>query len=298
MKIEYIPAKTIISKGKPNEYYLLFDYVMNIYRGCDHGCIYCYARSEFYEKSNNFDNIRAKKNALQIVRDELRRKVKKGVVLTGGVSDPYNKFEKDLNLTHNALELINAYEFGANIITKSDLVLRDIDILCDIKEHSPAIVNFTITCLGDDMCSKIEPYVALSSQRFKAIQTLTKTGIVTGVLMDPIIPYLTDTEENVIEIVKKAKNYGAKYIHMSPLVTLADVQRDYFYEKAEQICNGISEKYKKRFKNNYRCFSPKHVKLWNIFEECCNKEGISCNLRESNSLIMQAYGDRQLKFDI
>jgi DNA repair photolyase len=202
--MEYIDAKTIVRKCIPNWNYLLFEYSMDIYRGCSHGCIYCYARSNYYEKTDNFDCVRAKRDALQIIRDELRRKVKTGVVLTGGLSDPYNPKEKELKLIRNALELINAFNFGACIITKSNLVTRDTDILLDIKEHSPATVNFSITCSDDETCKKLEPFASSTKERYEAIEYLAKNGITTGVLMDPVIPYITDTIDNVQEMVKKA----------------------------------------------------------------------------------------------
>lgn len=288
--MDFIDAKTIVTNvSHLNWNYLLFEYVMNIYRGCNHGCIYCFARSNYYEKTDNFDCIRAKKNALQIVRDDLRRKVKQGVVLTGGMSDPYNLEEKEHKLTRNALELINAFSFGTCIITKSDLVTRDIDILLDIKEHSPASVNFSITCSDDDTCRKVEPFVSVTSKRLEAIEHLAKNGIIAGVLMDPLIPYITDTKENVQEMVKKAKHYGAKYIYISTQVTMADVQRDYFYQEAEKHYPGISEKYKEKFKNYYHCRSPQSKKLWDIFVETCEKEGITYDMRSINQMVRRGY---------
>jgi len=283
--MEQIDAKTIVTNGGPGRDYLQAEYVMNIYRGCNHGCIYCYARSNYYEKTDNFDNIRAKKNALQIIRDDLRRKVKPGVVLTGGVSDPYNTYEAEQKLTRNALELINAFEFGVCIITKSVLVTRDTDILQDINSHSPTSVNFSITCADDEMCKKIEPSVSTTTDRFKAMEHLAANDIITGLLIDPVIPYITDTKENVQELVKKAKHHGVRYAYISTLVTMADVQREYFYSKAEKHYPGIAEKYKQKYKNYYRCRSPHSKKLWEAFAETCEKEGLIYDMRAANHLI-------------
>jgi len=288
--MEYIDAKTILTNSRINDYYLKAEYIMNIYRGCSHGCIYCYARSNYYEKTDNFANIRAKKDALRILRDDLLKKKKTGVILTAGASDPYNPEEKEHKLTRNALELINAYRFGICIITKSELVTRDKDILLDIKEHSPSTVNFTITCSDDDLCMKVEPFVSTTTERFKAIEYLSKNGIITGVLIDPVIPYITDTKENVQELVKKAKNHGCQYVYISTLVTMADIQRDYFYQEAEKIYPGISDKYKERFKNYYRCRSPHAKKLWNVFAETCEKEGINYDMIAANQMIRRGYG--------
>lgn len=287
--MELIAAKNIITNCTPNINYLAFEYVMNLYRGCNHGCIYCYARSNYYEKTEHFEAIRAKKDALRIVRDDLQRKVKSGVVLTGGVSDPYNPEEEKHQLTRHALELINAFQFGICVITKSDLVIRDTDVFLDIKEHSPTNINFSITCAKDEMCKKVEPFVSTTSQRFKAIEQLTKQGIITGVLMDPLIPYITDTKENIQEMVKKAKYHGAKYIYFSDKVTMTDIQRDYFYQEAEKHYPGISEKYRKRFKEYYHCRSPYAKKLWNVFVEACEKENIIYDMRAANQIIRSGY---------
>jgi len=206
--MEYMDAKKIVMNVKGlNWNYLTFEYVMNIYWGCSHGCIYCYARSNYYDKAGNFDCIRAKKDALRIIRGDLQSKTKTGVVLTAGMSDPYNSEEKENKLTRNALELINAFRFGVCIITKNDLAARDLDILLDIKEHSPASVNFSITCSDDETCRKVEPFASTTTERFKAIEQLAKNGITAGVLMDPMIPYITDTKENVQEMVKKCGIY-------------------------------------------------------------------------------------------
>ncbi len=156
--MEYIPAKTIITRSKRPEYWFGTEYNMNIYKGCCHGCIYCDSRSNCYGVEA-FDTVRAKENALEIIRDELRRKTKRGVIATGAMSDPYNPFEEKLLLTRHALELCNAFEFGVAIATKSTLLERDIDVLCDIKEHSPVLCKVTITTCDDSLAKKLEPGV-------------------------------------------------------------------------------------------------------------------------------------------
>ena len=136
--MEYIDAKKIVTNSKHlNLDYMACEYVMNIYWGCPHGCIYCYARSDYYDKigklGGDFDLVRAKKNALEIIRDDLMQKTRTGIVFMGGMSDAYNPEEKEYKLTRNALELLNAFGFGACILTKSDMVTRDTDVLSDIK---------------------------------------------------------------------------------------------------------------------------------------------------------------------
>ena len=125
--MEYVPAKHLVLRNKSTEWFGT-DHTMNIYKGCCHGCIYCDSRSDCY-RVEDFDRVRAKENALAIIRDDLRRKVKPGIIGTGSMSDPYNPFEEELELSRHALELIDAYRFGVGIATKSDLIVRDIDLL-------------------------------------------------------------------------------------------------------------------------------------------------------------------------
>jgi DNA repair photolyase len=292
--MEYIDAKRIITDGGHlNWDYLACEYFMNIYWGCSHGCIYCYARSDYYDKigklGGNFDLIRAKKDALHIIRDDLQRLPKPGVVFTGGMSDAYNPEENEQRLTRNALELFNAFGFGACVLTKSSLVTRDADVLSDIIIHSPVSVNFSITCSDDETCGKIEPFVSATSERFKAIEYLAGRGITTGVMMDPVIPYITDDPENVREMVKKAKYHGASFMYISTQVTMSDGQREYFNREAEKYYPGISEKYSDKYGKYYYCRSPRAKKLWDIFTEACLKEDLNFNMRTANKLIRRGY---------
>ena len=156
--MEYIGAKTIVTKTKDSRWFGI-DYNMNIYKGCCHGCVYCDSRSDCYQ-IQDFDRVRAKEDAIRIIRDDLRRKVKTGVVGTGAMSDPYNPFEKELKLTRHALELVDAFGFGAAIATKSHLMMRDMDILESIKDHSPVLCKVTVTTADDDLAKKIEPRVS------------------------------------------------------------------------------------------------------------------------------------------
>jgi len=161
--VQYIPARSIVSSYAENNYWFGSNYNMNIYKGCCHGCIYCDSRSECYG-IDDFDTVRAKENALSLIDKELKSKRKTGVIGTGAMSDPYNPFEKELCLTRQALELIDKHGFGVSIITKSDLIIRDIDILQRIKEHSPVLCKITITVSNDELCRRIEPNVSVSSE--------------------------------------------------------------------------------------------------------------------------------------
>lgn len=273
---------------------------MNIYKGCCHGCIYCDSRSDCYGVSS-FDTVRAKENALLIIRDELRRKMRRGVISTGAMSDPYNPFEKELKLTRNALELCNAFEFGVAIATKSTLLQRDIDVLSDIKEHSPVLCKVTITTADDTLSKKLEPGVAASSERFKLIKNLSNSGLYTGILLMPVLPFIEDTDENILAIVHKAKESGAKFIYPAFGVTLRDNQREWYYEKLNQIFpgEGLAAKYQKHFRNAYECRSPRIRQLRNLFEQECRNAGILYRMNDIISSYKRPYQLEQLSlFDL
>ena len=292
--MQTISAKTIVSRVKKPAAWFGAEYNMNIYRGCSHGCIYCDSRSDCY-KDPDFDKVKVKKDALKIIRDELRRKVKTGVIATGAMSDPYNPLEKELHMTRNALELINAFSFGVAIATKSDLVTRDVDILQDIKTHSPVIVKISITTADDELCKKLEPGVSASSKRFAALEELAKKGIYCGILMMPILPFINDTEENILGILKKAKNAGAKFVYPAMGMTLRAGNQEYYYEKLDLLFPGLSLKYTKRYGDRYQCPASNAKKLWNIFQENCQKLELTYNMKSITSHYKMGYGDRQLK---
>jgi len=246
---------------------------MNIYKGCSHGCIYCDSRSECYGV-DNFDVVRAKENALALIERELKSKRKKGVVGTGAMSDPYNPFEKEYKLTRGALELFNRFGFGVSIATKSDLIIRDIDILKDISKHSPVLIKITVTTADDDLCKKVEPHVASSSQRFEVIRKLSEEGIFAGVLMMPILPFIEDTDDNISGIIEFAQKSGAKFIYPAFGVTLRQNQGDWYYKKLDELLPSVKEKYIENYGNSYECRSLRAKELWSLFQERCNRYGI------------------------
>lgn len=296
--MDTIPAKTIITKNKDTSWFGA-DYNMNLYRGCNHGCIYCDSRSSCY-RVDNFDHVRVKENALQIVRDELRRKVRTGVIGIGSMSDAYNSFERTEQVTRHALELIDAFGFGISMLTKSDLILRDIDIYQCIAEHSPVLCMETITTFEDDLSRKIEPAAPVSSVRFEVIRKLADAGLYTGVVMTPLLPFLEDTEENIREMVKRTADSGAKFIYGIMGVTVRDGQREYFYNGLTRNFpgEGLAERYQKTYGYRYHCSSRKAKKLWEVFTEERRKAGLLYDMKDIIHSYKKNYECTQLKFDL
>ncbi len=282
--MEFVEAKTIMTKVKDGSSWYGVDFNMNLYRGCSHGCIYCDSRSSCY-RIEDFDRVRGKKDALLILERELAKSKQTGVVGIGAMSDTYNPLEKKYETTRGALMLIKKYGYGVSIDTKSDLVLRDIDVLKEINETNNVIVKITITTPHDELSKKIEPYAPPSSKRFKAIKELTDNGIFAGIMLNPVLPFVTDKEEDIKRLVYLAHESGAKFIHTYMGMTLRDNQRDYYLERIDKLFPGMMVKYFKCYQERYDCtvLSAKH--LYEVFKNECKKYGILYNMKD----IIKAY---------
>ena len=277
--MEFIKAKTILSKVKSGSDWYGVEYNMNLYRGCSHGCIYCDSRSNCYH-IDNFDVPRGKENALAILEKELAKKQDHGLIGIGAMSDTYNPLEKEYEQTRGALKIISKYNFGVSIDTKSDLVLRDLDLLKEINKKNNVIIKFTITTPHDDLSKIIEPNVCPSSKRLEAIKKLTDNGIYAGIMLNPVLPFITDKEEDIRLLVKLAHEHGAKFIHTYMGMTLRENQRDYYYEKLDKYFPNIKEKYINYYKNSYNCPVPNYKKLYKVFTEECDKYKILYNMKD------------------
>lgn len=297
--MEYIPAKTIVTKTKAPAKWFGIDYNMNIYKGCCHGCIYCDSRSDCYGVEH-FDQVRAKEKALEIIRDDLRRKTRSGVVGTGAMSDPYNPFERELELSRHALELCDAFGFGAAIATKSTLLTRDIDVLQSIAEHSPVLIKVTITTAEDELAAKIEPNVSRPTERFKMIEKLSEAGLYTGILLMPVLPFIEDNRENIGEIVRRAQMSGAKFIYPAFGMTLRGNQREWYYRKLNELFpgEGLAEAYQKKYGGAYECVSPRARKLWEYFAGECKERQIAYRMEDIISQYKRAYQVTQMRLPL
>jgi DNA repair photolyase len=273
-----VEAKTILStvKAKPDPYFGL-SFNMNLYRGCQHGCIYCDSRSACY-KLGNLADIRIKKDAIQILERELRSKKSRGTVGFGSMNDCYMPVDKEVELTRQALFLMDKYKFPVHIITKSNLVVRDLDVLQRISNVYAAI-SFTITTTDDNLARITEPSAPLPSERFAAMKELSEHGIYCGITFMPVLPFINDTEENVANMVRMAHASGAHYILPYFGLTLREGNREYLYEIFETHFPGMKEKYQQHFGNQYNCSSPNAKKLYSILSNLCQNNGISTKMK-------------------
>ena len=250
-------------------------YGMNIYRGCTHGCIYCDSRSRCYQFTHPFEDIEVKRNAPELLEKALKSKRRKCVIGTGSMSDPYMHCEEELRLTRQCLEIIRKYGFGAAIQTKSDRILQDIDLLDAINRSAKCVVQMTLTTYDDDLCRILEPNVCITKRRIEVLEEMRKKGIPTVVWLTPILPFINDTEENIVSILNDCVRVGVKgVIDFGMGLTLREGDREYYYAALDRHFPGLKEQYIRRYGNAYELPSPNAKALNGILQRICKENGI------------------------
>ena len=274
--IHEVTARTLLTSAKRPDPWFGIKYTMNLYRGCQHQCIYCDSRSECYQ-IENFADVLVKVNAIDLLKQELPRKRVKGTIGTGSMSDPYLPLEATRRLTAQALEVIAAQQFPVHVLTKSDLVLRDLETLRAIGQLYAAI-SFTITTADDELGKKVEPGAPLVSRRFAAMARLAGASLLTGVLLMPVLPFIEDHPENIRAIVTRAKECGASYILASFGMTLRDRQRAYYYAQLNRLFPGLQQQYERQYGNRYSAPARGAARLEQVFKETCERHGIATRM--------------------
>ena len=266
---------------------------MNLYRGCTHGCIYCDSRSTCYQMDHAFEDVAVKRNAPELLEDALRRKRRRCMIGTGSMCDPYLPLERELRLSRRCLELIERYGFGVSVLTKSDLILRDLDLLKRINEKTKAVVCTTFTTYDEALCRILEPNVCTTRARFEMLRTMRENGIHTGVWLCPILPFINDTEENLRGLLDYCFRAGVEVIvNFGMGVTLRDGDRQYFYAQLDRYFPGMKERYLRAFGHRYECLSPNHRRLMRIFRDECRAHGVICEPEPAMAYLME-FEDQQ-----
>ena len=266
--MHFTDAKGILTGGKGR-------FGMNIYRGCTHGCVYCDSRSRCYQFTHDFEDIEVKRNAPELLEQALRSKRQKVMIGTGSMSDPYMHCEEKLGLTRKCLEVICRYGFGAAIQTKSDLILRDIDLLEEINKRAKCVVQITLTTWDDGLCGILEPNVCNTRRRVEVLEEMRKRGIPTVVWLTPILPFINDTEENILNILEAcARTQTRGIICFDMGLTLREGDREYYYAALDRHFPGLKEKYIRTYGNAYEVPSPDSARLMNLFRSFCREHGI------------------------
>ena len=269
--MHFVTAKHILSA----------DNGMNLYRGCQHGCIYCDSRSLCYQMNHTFEDIEVKENALVLLEKALKAKKKRCMIGTGAMTDPYIPLEDDLLYTRRALELIDRYGFGIAVQTKSARILRDLDLLKSINEKAKAVVQMTLTTHDDALCRRLEPNVSVTSERVAALKQFRDAGIPTIVWLCPILPFINDTRENIEGILESCISSGVRGILCFNMgLTLREGNREYFYRQLDRYFPGMKEQYIRTYGNRYACSSPRNRELLQLFHQTCEKAGMMHNVRQ------------------
>ena len=254
--MHFVQAKSLLSSKNG----------MNLYRGCTHGCIYCDSRSKIYNMNHEFEDIEVKQNSLELLKKALKSKKEKCMIGTGSMTDPYVPLESKLEFVRNSLKLIYRYGFGFTCITKSDLILRDLDLLKKINEKAKTVVQVTLTTADEDLCRKIEPNVCTTKRRVEVLKKLNEANIPTVVWLTPFLPYINDTEENINELLDYCIETNVKGIICFNIgLTLRDGNRQYFYRKLDESFPGLKNRYIEKYGSSYVLESENNKELMDLF---------------------------------
>lgn len=270
--MHFVDAKAILSSHNG----------MNLYRGCTHGCIYCDSRSECYQFTHAFEDVEVKRNAPQLLEKALRSKRKKCMIGTGAMCDPYMHCEEELGLTRRCLELIDTYGFGVTVQTKSDRILRDLDLLTSINRKAKCVVQMTLTTYDEELCRIVEPNVCTTKRRYEVLQIMREHGIPTVVWLSPVLPYINDTQENIRGILKYCRDAGVYGIICFGMgLTLRRGDREYYYAALDRHFPGLHERYRRKFGFAYEIPSENSDELMEYFQGFCKEHRIVGDIRQN-----------------
>lgn len=221
-----ITVKSILNKTKRRDPWFLDEYTINPYSGCSFNCLYCYIRGSKYD-THMEEKLSIKSNAVELLEKQLRNRAKKGqygIIVISSATDPYLQFEKEEQLTRRILEVVLHYKFPVHIITKSDLVVRDFDLLKQIDRqaiipadlndelHNGTIITFSFSTINDEIANIFEPGATPPSVRLNTVSATLAAGFHSGISLMPLIPYITDTGEHLEEMFGTFAKMGVRYI--------------------------------------------------------------------------------------
>lgn len=293
MKKVYI--KSILNKHKKRDEWFLDDYSINPYSGCTFGCVYCYIKGSKY--GNNKENgVYIKANAAEILEKQLKRRALKkeyGFIAVSTSTEPYQYIEEKTELTRKLLKIISNYRFPVHILSKSSLVLRDLDILERIDKNAilpedlkaklqkGVIINFSISTLNEKLAKALEPGAPSPLDRLKTMKECKQRGFFTGISYIPVLPYLSDSEQDLQEMIRTAKSYGADFVFVGALTLFGNKPSDSRFKYYKFLDINYPElliKYRKL----YRIFTQPPLKYQQNLEmkarEICNKYNIKLGI--------------------
>jgi DNA repair photolyase len=277
--VEYftLPVRSLLNRCSGNR--MPFSWTINPYRGCEFACKYCYARytHEFMEMRDGLDferKIYVKQHAANLLRQELRQ-VKPGEdIAIGTATDPYQPAEKRFEVTRTILEELARHSgLHMGIITKSNLVLRDIELLSTIARNNRLFVNLTITKLNTDLARLLEPRAPRPDLRLEAVTKLNQAGIPTGVSCSPVLPGITDSPRDLSALVQAVAEAGAKHIFANPLF-LKPCSAAIFIPFLEKEFPKLADSYSKRYQGRAFVTEPYRKRLGDLMQKLREKHGM------------------------
>ncbi len=281
MTIREIESKSLLRKFKKIDSWFLTKYSMNIYRGCQHNCVYCDGQSEKYRVEGDFESeIEVKVNAPELAEKEFariaRQTEKPGYIgIVGGVSDAYQPVEIEYQLTRQILQKIDKYNFPVMVLTKSTLIERDIDLLQKINQKSGAIVGMSFSSVDDEVGKIFEPGVAPPSERLQTLDKLKKAGIRCGIFLMPVIPFITDTWEKMNAVFEQAARLHLDFVVFGGMTLKGGRQADKFYGVMSRHYPELQTEYAMIYKGSqygsatdgyYQSLNPPLLKLSEIYQ--------------------------------
>ena len=293
--INEILVKSVLNKHKKRDNWFLENYTLNSYSGCSFNCIYCYIQGSKYGGDDS-NNLSIKVNAPEILVKQLKKRAfmrEYGIIALGSSTEPYLDIEEKLCLTRELLQIIYRFKFPVHIITKSNLILRDLDILMkiDASANLPAdlktklnrgvIVSFSFSTIDENLAKIFEPGAPSPMERLKTIMKLKEEWFLVGVNLMPVLPFLSDSDENLDKMIKEVKYYGADFVLMGGLTLFGDKSTDCkirYFEILEKYFPDIFEDSKNLFKNSFA--PPRHyqIALSKRFERLCRKYCIKSSI--------------------
>jgi DNA repair photolyase len=275
MKYEPYRATSMINKLRHVDDWFWASYTVNPYRGCAHGCVYCDARANQYGLSENFEEtVFVKENAAEVLGKQLPR-LKRGVVSTGGVCDSYQPIEKERRLTRKVVKALAGHRFPVEVLTKSDLVLRDLDLYAEASRRSWACVFFTITTFDEQIAGRFEPGASPPDRRLEAMRQVAGAGVMTGVAMMPLLPGVTDGDDNIKDIVSRVRDAGGQFVLAGGLTLKEGAQRQRYIGVLESHYPQVLPLYEQLYSSGFGTRGSYGPQLLRRVREVCLQRGIA-----------------------
>ncbi len=228
-----VRVRRVLNRHKRRDEWFLDDYSVNPYTGCTFGCLYCYVRGGRYGSTE----LKVKVNAAEVLRKEITR-VERGIVALGTSTEPYMPCEREFEITRDLLKVLAEHRFPVHLLTKSELVLRDADLLLrlersailpsDLRLPSRSFVTISFSTIDDELAEVIEPGAPPPSSRMRVVEKLSDLGIHVGAAFIPVIPFLSDSEEDIRRMILEARDRGARYVFVGALTLPGSCKETFF----------------------------------------------------------------------